>query len=184
MEITSLLLLPWMVLVKILFTFQLDIYSVFNINYCEHFTPTVSVTHSLLEGAEPFHLSRLIESFRKLFPWSLSSLFAGEEGFDVYSSLPIRGLKLALRAETLCTGLLGPTPTGSLRLSVWVEFLHFSLVPWWNSQCCQSGNHILRTSVLTYPGSRQGVWSLLSLFCLPWWLGPMVGQRICLPRVY
>ena len=32
MEITSLLLLPWMVLVKFFFTFQLDIYSVFNIN--------------------------------------------------------------------------------------------------------------------------------------------------------
>ena len=182
------LLLPWMVLVKFPFTFQLDIYSVFNINYCEHFTPTVSVTHSLLEGAEPFHLSRLIESFRKLFPWSLSSLFAGEEGFDVYSSLPIRGLKLALRAETLCTGLLGPTPTGSLRLSVWVEFLHFSLVPWWNSQCCQSGNHILRTSVLICqagsPGSRQGIRSVLSLFL---WLGPVsptVGQRMLLPRVY
>lgn len=171
MEITSLLLLPWMVLVKILFTFQLDIYSVFNINYCEHFTPTVSVTHSLLEGAEPFHLSRLIESFRKLFPWSLSSLFAGEEGFDVYSSLPIRGLKLALRAERLCTGLvvLGitvswPRPAVSDSVSGWDP--HFSLLP--SSQCCRCGNHILRTSVLTYPGSRQGVWSVLSLFCLPW----------------
>lgn len=88
MEITSLLLLPWMVLVKLLFTFRLDIYSVFNINYCEHFTPTVSVAHSLLGGVEPFHLSRLIEYFRKFFPWSPSSLFAGEEGFGVYSSLP------------------------------------------------------------------------------------------------
>ena len=88
MEITSLLLLPWMVLVKLLFTFQLGIYSVFNINYCEHFTPTVSVTHSLLGSVEPFHLSCLIEYFRKLFPWSPSSSFAGEEGFGVYSSLP------------------------------------------------------------------------------------------------
>ena len=64
------------------------------------------VTHSSLEGAEPFHVSCLIESFRKLFPWSLSSSFAGEEGFGAYSSLPIRGLKLALRAEMLCWGLL------------------------------------------------------------------------------
>ena len=56
MEITSLLLLPWMVLVKILFTFQLDIYSVLSVNYREHFTPTVSVTHSLLEGVEDLPL--------------------------------------------------------------------------------------------------------------------------------
>ena len=55
-EIPFVFLLPWMVLVKILFTFQLDIYSVFNINYCEHFTPTVSVTHSLLEGVEDLPL--------------------------------------------------------------------------------------------------------------------------------
>ena len=32
MEITSLLLLPWMVLVKFPFTFQLDIYFMLNIN--------------------------------------------------------------------------------------------------------------------------------------------------------
>ena len=55
-EIPSVLLLPRMVLVKFPFTFQLDIYSVLNINYREHFTPTMSVTHSLLEGVEDLPL--------------------------------------------------------------------------------------------------------------------------------
>lgn len=158
-----------MVLVKILFTFQLDIYSVFNINYCEHFTPTVSVTHSLLEGAEPFHLSRLVESFRKL----LVPVILVCRGGRIWCIFIIttRGLKLALRAERLCTGLvvLGitvswPRPTVSDSVSGWD--LHFSLLPC--SQCCRCGNHILRPSVLAYPGSRQGVWSVLPFFCLPW----------------
>ena len=52
MEIPYVLLLPQMVLMKFLFTFQLDIYSVLNINYREHFTPIVSVTHSLMEGVD------------------------------------------------------------------------------------------------------------------------------------
>ena len=55
-EIPFVLRLPWMVLVKFPFTFQLDIYSVLSVNYREHFTPTVSVTHSLLEGVEDLPL--------------------------------------------------------------------------------------------------------------------------------
>lgn len=64
----------------------------------------LSLTH-YWKALKTFHLSCMIESFRKL-SLALSSLFAGEEGFGAYSSLPIRGLKLALRAERLCTGLV------------------------------------------------------------------------------
>ena len=192
MEIPSVLLLPQMVLMKFLFTFQLDIYSVLNINYREHFTPIVSVTHSLMEGVDRLSTWVAWLNPSESFPWSLSSSFAGEEGFGAYWSLPIRRSELALRAERLCSGLVvtGITeswPRPAVSDSVSVESLHFSLAPWWCSQCCRSGNHISRTSVLTYRGSRQGVWSVLSLFCLPWWLSPgspMVGQRIHLPRVY